>query len=92
MAEKIEKNAPTEASAKPAPRKRVVNLFYDGERYKAPVFVQVNGKNIMVKRNEDVEVEEKYAHVLDNSRHQNAATADLCNRLQAECRLMEKMI
>lgn len=69
-------NAKTTKAA-PAGKKVKVRLFKDGEKYKDDVFVAVNGKSCLIKRGQTVEIEEKFAEVLENSANQDAATADL---------------
>ena len=45
----------------------VIHLFKDSQRYKAPVFVGVNGVNYMIQRGVDVEVPKAVAEVLRHS-------------------------
>ena len=53
----------------------VIHLFKDSQRYKAPVFVGVNGVNYMIQRGVDVEVPPEVAEVLEHSQVQDERTA-----------------
>ena len=54
----------------------VIRLFKDSQRYKAPVFVGVNGEAYLVQRGVDVEVPKAVAEVLRHSEEMdNAAMA-----------------
>ena len=54
----------------------VIRLFKDNQRYKAPVFVGVNGVTYLVQRGVDVEVPKAVAEVLEHSEEMdNAAMA-----------------
>ena len=61
-----------------------IELFYDGDKYKDDVFVQINGKSILIKRGEKVKVPKKYARVIEQSIQQKAAAADTMNRYQRD--------
>lgn len=50
-----------------------VRLFKDGRDYKDPVFVAINGKNIVIERGVEVEIPRKYAMVLEESEKQMTA-------------------
>ena len=54
----------------------VIRLFKDNQRYKAPVFVGVNGVTYLVQRGVDVEVPKAVAEVLEHS-EDNAAMAKI---------------
>lgn len=56
----------------------VIHLFKDSQRYKAPVFVGVNGVTYLVQRGVDVEVPKAVAEVLEHSEEMdNAAMAKI---------------
>ena len=62
----------------------VVNLFYDGEKYKEPVFVGINGMTFLVKRGEPVEVPVEVAEVLQHSMEQDKKTAQMIRELSGK--------
>ena len=51
----------------------VIRLFKDNQRYKAPVFVGVNGVTYLVQRGVDVEVPKAVAEVLEHSEEMDSA-------------------
>ena len=53
----------------------VIHLFKDSQRYKAPVFVGVNGVNYKIQRGVDVDVPPEVAEVLEHSQMQDELTA-----------------
>lgn len=56
----------------------VIRLFKDNQRYKAPVFVGVNGVTYLVQRGVGVEVPKAVAEVLEHSEEMdNAAMAKI---------------
>ena len=56
----------------------VIHLFKDSQRYKAPVFVGVNGETYLIQRGVDVEVPKAVAEVLRHSEEMdNAANAKI---------------
>lgn len=56
----------------------VIRLFKDNQRYKAPVFVGVNGVTYLVQRGVDVKVPKAVAEVLEHSEEMdNAAMAKI---------------
>ena len=58
------------------PATEVIHLFKDSQRYKAPVFVGVNGETYLIQRGVDVEVPKAVAEVLRHSEEMdNAAMA-----------------
>lgn len=59
-----------------------INLFYDGDKYKDPVFVGINGMSWLVKRGEPVEVPVEVYDVLMNQMKQDKSAADLMKSLQ----------
>ena len=54
-----------------------VNLFYDGDKYKDPVFVGINGMNWLIKRGVEVEVPVEVAEVINQSLEQDKRTSQL---------------
>lgn len=46
--------------------KETIRLFYDGDKYKDPLFVAVNGKTYLIERGVDVEVPKSVAEVIRN--------------------------
>jgi hypothetical protein len=69
-----------------------IELFYDGERYKDDVFVQVNGKSVLIKRGEKVKVTKAVAEVIQNSLHQKAQAAELMSKLQRDYQAASKYL
>lgn len=58
-----------------------VNLFYDGDRYKEPMFVGINGMTWLIKRGEPVEVPVEVAAVINQSLMQDGKTAQMIREL-----------
>ena len=67
----------------------IVTLFYDGDRYKDPVFVGINGKTWLVKRGEPVEVPVEVAAVLRHSVQQDGKTAQMIADLSKAAKELE---
>lgn len=44
-----------------------VRLLYDGDKYKEPVFLQINGENCLVQRGVPVMIKRKFAILLEQS-------------------------
>lgn len=86
VAETVSKAAsaegPSEEELARSREKVTVELFKDNNLYKDDVYVSVNGENIKIKRGVPVEIERRFAEVLDNSRRQDSASADLNEKLQ----------
>lgn len=61
-----------------------VELFYDGDKYKEPVPVIVNGVKILVPRGKPVKIKRKYAEALDHSLSQDKKAGLMQARLAAE--------
>lgn len=87
---KEKKEAPEviETVAEPKPdkygfsgRTTFINLFYDGDRYKDPLFVQINGRSFLVRRGEPVEVPVEVAAVIEQSLKQDGNTRQLIRSL-----------
>ena len=77
-------SAENPAPVDPAEELVEVELFYDGDKYKDPVPVGVNGVFIMVPRGKPVKIKRKYAHVLDHSMAQDRKAGKMQMRLAAE--------
>lgn len=58
-----------------------VNLFYDGDKYKEPMFVGINGMTWLIKRGEPVEVPVEVAEVINQSLMQDGKTAQMIREL-----------
>jgi hypothetical protein len=69
-----------------------IELFYDGEHYKDEVFVQVNGKSVLIKRGEKVKVTKAVAEVIQNSLQQKAQAAELMSKLQRDYQAASKYL
>lgn len=65
-----------------------VTLFYDGEKYKDPVFVGINGMNWVIKRGIEVEVPVEVAAVLHNQEVQDKRTARMMRELSSHAKEM----
>ena len=61
-----------------------VKLFKDNGKYKDDVFVAVNGENRVIKRGVEVEIERKFAMVLDQSDRQDYETSMLIEEKSSE--------
>ena len=61
-----------------------VNLFYDGLKYKDPLFVQINGRSFLIKRGEPVAVPVEVAEVIHQSLSQDGRAAQLIRGLTAK--------
>ncbi|NLE57156.1 MAG: hypothetical protein GX616_02260 [Planctomycetes bacterium] len=53
-----------------------VRLFKDNNEYKDPVFVSINGKNMVIERGVTVKIPRNYALVLEQSHEQGIAAAN----------------
>lgn len=73
-----------QGSVDPGDEMVTVELFYDGDKYKDPVPVIVNGIKIEVPRGKPVKIKRKYAEVLQHSMEQNKAAGKMQDRLAAE--------
>lgn len=69
---KAELKESVEVTTNPVEKKIKIRLFKDSGKYKAPVFVAVNGKTYMIERGVEVEVPAYVAEVLSNSEAQLA--------------------
>lgn len=61
-----------------------VNLFYDGNNYKDPVLVCVNGESLLVPRGAEVEIPQRFKEVLDRSIAQETKTNRFYQNLAAK--------
>lgn len=69
----------------------VVNLFYDGDKYKDPLFVQINGRSFLVKRGEPVVVPTEVAEVIKHSLKQDGKTRQMIRQLSGAPKDMGEM-
>ncbi len=70
----------------------VIRLFKDSQRYKAPVFVGVNGETYLIQRGVDVEVPKAVAEVLRHSEEMdNAAMARIAAAESAEAEKAQRI-
>lgn len=56
------------------------NLFWDGDRYKAPLFVGVNGKSYLIERGKEVEIPRSVYEVIMNSNDQTRVTEEVMEK------------
>ena len=61
-----------------------VKLFKDNGKYKDPLYVGVNGENVVIERGVRVKIKRKFAEVLDNSDKQDYETSQLIERKSDE--------
>ena len=57
-----------------------VTLFWDGDRYKAPLFVGVNGKSYLIERGKEVEIPRSVYEVIMNSNDQTRVTEEVMEK------------
>jgi hypothetical protein len=69
--------------------KKTIRLFYDGDKYKDPLFVGINGMTWLVQRGVDVEVPEEVYEVLIHQQEQDQKTSSLIAELSKEAREIE---
>jgi exosome complex RNA-binding protein Rrp4 len=69
--------------------KKTIRLFYDGDKYKDPVFVGINGMTWLVQRGVDVEVPEEVYEVLIHQQEQDQKTSSLIAELSKEAKEIE---
>ena len=65
-------------------KKKTVTLFLDGDKYKDPLYVGINGMNWLIQRGVPVEVPEEVAEVIQNQIRQDNKTANLVRVLSAQ--------
>ena len=85
-AEKIPEPVAGQAPEAAAPGKKMVKvkLFKDNHDYKDDVFVAVNGDRYLIQRGVEVEVPDYIAEVLEHSAQQDARTAELIEKIEAD--------
>lgn len=85
-AEKIPEPVAGQAPEAAAPGKEMVKvkLFKDNHDYKDDVFVAVNGERYLIQRGVEVEVPDYIAEVLEHSAQQDARTAELIEKIEAD--------
>lgn len=85
-AEKIPEPVARQAPEAAAPGKKMVKvkLFKDNHDYKDDVFVAVNGERYLIQRGVEVEVPDYIAEVLEHSAQQDARTAELIEKIEAD--------
>lgn len=66
-----------------------IYLFYDGERYKDPLFVGINGMTWLVRRGEEVEVPVEVAEVIEHQLEQDKKTAQMMRDLSKKANEQE---
>ena len=85
-AEKIPEPVAGQAPEAAAPGKKMVKveLIQDNHDYKDDVFVAVNGERYLIQRGVEVEVPDYIAEVLEHSAQQDARTAELIEKIEAD--------
>lgn len=85
-AEKIPEPVAGQAPEAAAPGKKMVKvkLFKDSHDYREDVFVAVNGERYLIQRGVEVEVPDYIAEVLEHSAQQDARTAELIEKIEAD--------
>ena len=85
-AEKIPEPVAGQAPEAAAPGKKMVKvkLFKDNHDYREDVFVAVNGERYLMQRGVEVEVPDYIAEVLEHSAQQDARTAELIEKIEAD--------
>lgn len=68
-----------------------ITLFYDGLKYKDPLFVQINGRSFLIKRGEPVTVPVEVAAVVNQSLMQDGHAAQLIRGLTSKPQDMGQM-
>lgn len=58
-----------------------INLFYDGDKYKEPLFVGINGMTWLIKRGEPVTVPVEVAAVINQHLMQDGKTAQMIREI-----------
>ncbi|NLB89712.1 MAG: hypothetical protein GX786_00600 [Clostridiales bacterium] len=59
-----------------------VTLFYDGNQYKDPMFVSVNGESLLIPRGKPVKIPKHFKEVVDRSIAQEQKTSAFYQRLE----------
>ena len=68
-----------------------ITLFYDGLKYKDPLFVQINGRSFLIRRGEPVTVPVEVATVVNQSLMQDGHAAQLIRGLTSKPQDMGQM-
>ena len=80
--------APKKAAEPPRDRENelvTVELYWDGERYTDDVDLAINGKRILLKRGQPIQIKRCYARVLKQSLKQDRKTKQMITKYAAEC-------
>ena len=85
-AEKIPEPVAGQAPEAAAPGKKMVKvkLFKDNHDYREDGFVAVNGERYLIQRGVEGEVPDYIAEVLEHSAQQDARTAELIEKIEAD--------
>ena len=67
-----------------APATKTIRLYKDSDRYKRDVQVIINGRVYLIQRGVEVEVPDYIAEVLEHSAQQDARTAELIEKIEAD--------
>ncbi|NLB91049.1 MAG: hypothetical protein GX786_07505 [Clostridiales bacterium] len=59
-----------------------IKLFYDGNQYKDPIYVSINGESLLIPRGIEVEIPEYFKEVVDRSIAQEQKTSAFYQRLE----------
>ena len=77
------KGAPKKTAVKKSNEKKVkVQLFYDGNQYKDPIFVSINGESLLIPRGVEVEIPAYFKEVVDRSIAQEQKTSTFYQNLE----------
>ena len=77
------KGAPKKTAVKKSDEKKVkVQLFYDGNQYKDPIFVSINGESLLIPRGVEVEIPAYFKEVVDRSIAQEQKTSTFYQNLE----------
>ena len=68
-----------------------VYLFYDGEKYKDPLYVGINGMNWLIVRGEEVEVPVEVAEVIEHQLEQDKHTAQMMRDLSKKAKELKEL-
>ena len=79
-----EQTKAAEAVQAPEDGSVLIHLFKDNDRYKDPVFVQINGKAYLIQRGVDVRVPRAVAEVLENQAKAREEAATRSEQLAGE--------
>lgn len=65
----------TQKEKSPVDKMVKINLFYDGNLYKDPIYVSVNGESLIIPRGVEVEIPQRFKEVVDRSIAQEQKTS-----------------